>query len=73
MEAAIHSVSLGTKGQSSWTLVVYNTTNGVEVSEVATACNVSGARTTRIITVCSIARSEGTFVSMYTSTCSQMT
>ena len=34
MEAAIHSVSLGIKGRSSWTLVVYNITNGVEVSEV---------------------------------------
>lgn len=35
MEAAIHSVSLGIKGRSSWTLVVYNITNGVEVSEVS--------------------------------------
>ncbi len=59
MEGVIHGISLSLQGCTSWTLVIHNTTNGIDICNVDTSCNMSGASCSRVITVCSTVRTEG--------------
>ena len=44
-----------------WMAVFYNTTNGLTVSDVQELCSANEARNSRVLTVCSLLKSEGTY------------
>ena len=48
-------VSLG----ESWMAVFHNTSNGVSVSDVQLVCTERDANNTRVLTICSLLKSEG--------------
>ena len=42
-----------------WIIVVYDVTNGVSVLDVQAACTYHNARDSRVLTICSLVKSEG--------------
>ena len=44
-----------------WMIVFYSITNGLTTSDVERICTANEARNTRVITICSLVKSEGWF------------
>lgn len=57
LEKAVNGMALGR--DSSWMIVLYNQCGVLNSSELEIECSSSGADNSRILTICSVQKSEG--------------